>query len=123
MAIEAARPTSSQVPTQSPIEDAFQALAERAQAFTDASEAIRAEIVAFQAALAKAEGGRPPEPELKLVVSRETAEMQAIDESEAAGGTGDGVLVTATVEPGDGIQVAAAVEPGDGAQVDAIAET
>ena len=112
MAIEAARATSPQAPTRTPVEDAVGALAERAQAFTEASEALRAEIVAFQAALAKAEG-RPAEPGLKLVVSRETAEMEAIDQAEAAG---------ETVEAGDGVQVAAIAEIGDGVPVAAVDE-
>ena len=49
-------------------------------AFTEASEALRAEIKAFEATRAEAEG-RPAEPVLRLVVSRETAEMEAIEEA------------------------------------------
>ena len=84
MAIDAARASSPQVPTGHPVEAALKALAKRAEAFTEASEALRAEILAFQATVAEAEG-RPAEPELRLVVSRETAEMEAMDEAEAAG--------------------------------------
>jgi hypothetical protein len=97
MAIDAVRASSPQLPTADPVETALQALAERADAFTEASEALRAEILAFQAAVAEAEG-RPAEPALKLVVSRETAEMEAIGEAETAGesgGTGDDVQVAA----------------------------
>lgn len=100
MAIDAARAASPQAPTGSPVEAAVQALAERAKAFTEASEALRAEIAAFQATLAQAEA-RPAEPELRLVVSRETAEMEAIDAAEAVAGnagTGDGGQVAAVGE-------------------------
>jgi hypothetical protein len=56
--------------------EAERALADRVKEFTDASEALRAEIRAFSAALAEAEG-QPPEPGLKLVVSRDTEEVEA----------------------------------------------
>jgi hypothetical protein len=62
----------------SALERAEYALADRVKAFTEASEALRAEIRAFDAVIAEIEG-RPAAPELKLVVSRETAEMEAID--------------------------------------------
>ena len=101
MAIDAARAPSPQPPAGSSVEAALQALAERAKAFTEASEALRAEIIAFQATLANPEG-RPAEPELKLVVSRETAEMEAIDAAETAG---EGV------ETDDGAQIAAVDDP------------
>ena len=97
MAIDAARASSPQVPTGHPVEAALQALAERAEAFTEASEALRAEIRTFQATVAGAEGS-PAEPALKLVVSRETAEIEAIGEAETAG---------ESAQAGDGVQVAA----------------
>jgi hypothetical protein len=65
----------------SAVERAEQALAERVTAFTEASEALRAEIRSFAAVVAEAEG-RPAEPELRLVVSRETAEFEAIEEAD-----------------------------------------
>jgi len=100
MATYAARSPSPQTPTSNPVEEAVQALAERAKVFTAASEALRAEILAFQATLANAEGSQA-EPALKLIVSRETAEMEAIDEAKAAsqsGETDDGVPVAAVDE-------------------------
>jgi len=67
----------------SAVERAEQALAERVTAFTEASDALRAEIRSFAAVVAEAEG-RPAEPELRLVVSRETAEFEAIEEADKA---------------------------------------
>ena len=67
----------------SAVERAEQALAERVTAFTEASEALRAEIRAFATVVAEAEG-QPAEPELRLVVSRETAEFEAIEQAEKA---------------------------------------
>ena len=67
----------------SAVERAEQALAERVEAFTQASEALRGEIRSFAAVVAEAEG-RPAEPELRLVVSRETAEFEAIEEADKA---------------------------------------
>lgn len=72
----------------SAIERAQQALAERVKAFTEASEALREEIRAFEAACAEARG-RSPEPVLRLVVSRETAEMEAIDKAGEAAPAGE----------------------------------
>ena len=66
--------------TPSAIDLAEEALAERIRAFTAASEALRAEIKAFEAARGTAEG-RASEPALRLVVSRETAEMEAMGEA------------------------------------------
>ncbi len=74
------------VGTGSAVERAEQALAERVEAFTEASEALRAEIRSFAAVVAEAEG-RPAEPELRLVVSRETAEFEAIEEADKARGS------------------------------------
>jgi hypothetical protein len=65
----------------STVERAEQALAERVAAFTEASEALRAEIRSFAAVVAEAEGP-PAERELRLVVSRETAEFEAIEEAD-----------------------------------------
>jgi hypothetical protein len=99
MATYAARSSSPQT-SGNPVEEAVQALAERAKVFTEASEALRAEILAFKATLAKAEGHQA-EPALKLVVSRETAEMEAIDEAKAAGESGetDGGVPAAEYRP------------------------
>ena len=69
----------------SPIARAEHALAARVEAYTEASEALRAEIEFFQSAVAEAEG-RPAEPELRLIVSRETAELEAIGRAEEADG-------------------------------------
>jgi len=70
------------VPAGSAVQRAEQELAERVEAFTEASEALRAEIRSFAAVVAEAEG-RPAEPGLRLVVSRETAEFEAIEPAEA----------------------------------------
>ena len=78
-----AHPMPSPAGAPSAIDLAERALAERITAFTAASEALRAEIEAFEAARAQA-AGRASEPALRLVVSRETAEMQAMGDALAA---------------------------------------
>ena len=64
-----------------PIERAEERLAECVKTFTEASEALRAEIKAFDASLAMDEG-RSAQPDLQLVVSRTTAEVEAVTESD-----------------------------------------
>ena len=70
----------SLAPAPDSVERAQEALAERVSAFLQASAALRAEIGSFETALASRQ---PAEPELKLVVSRETAEVEALAAADA----------------------------------------
>ena len=71
----------SRGPAGSALERAERALADRVKAFTEASEALRAEIAAFSQAVAEAQE-RPAERELRLVVNRDTGEVEAVARTE-----------------------------------------